>query len=78
MKKTGIIYWDIPYRAGELKAEGCDKDGNILSSYSIKTSGRPYALRVSADRTNLSCNRATAHLIVEVIDEKGVVVKLGR
>lgn len=76
-EKTGIIYWDIPYRAGELKAEGCDKDGNILSSYSIKTSGRPYALRVSADRTNLSCNRATAHLIVEVIDEKGVVVKLG-
>ena len=76
-EKTGIIYWDIPYRAGELKAEGCDKDGNILSSYSIKTSGRPYALRVSTDRTNLSCNRATAHLIVEVIDEKGVVVKLG-
>ena len=76
-EKTGIIYWDIPYQAGELKAEGCDKDGNILSSYSIRTSGRPYALRVSADRTNLSCNRATAHLIVEVIDEKGVVVKLG-
>ena len=24
-EKTGIIYWDIPFRAGELRAEGCDK-----------------------------------------------------
>ena len=55
----------------------CDKDGNVLSSYSIRTSGRPYALRVSADRTALSKDRATAHLTVEVIDENGVVVKLG-
>ena len=60
-----------------MRAEGCDKDGNVLSSYSIRTSGRPYALRVSADRTDLSKDRATAHLTVEVIDENGVVVKLG-
>lgn len=76
-EKSGIIHWDIPYQAGELRAEGCDKDGNVLSSYSIRTSGRPYALRVSADRTALSKDRATAHLTVEVIDENGVVVKLG-
>lgn len=76
-EKTGIIYWDIPYQPGELKAEGCDKDGNAMSDYSIKTSGRPYALRVSADRTSLSKDRATAHLTVEIIDESGTVVKLG-
>ena len=76
-EKTGIIYWDIPYQPGELKAEGCDKDGNAVSDYSIKTSGRPYALRVSADRTSLSKDRATAHLTVEIIDESGTVVKLG-
>lgn len=76
-EKTGIIHWDIPYQAGELRAEGCDKDGNVLSSYAIKTSGRPYALRVSADRTALSKDRATAHLTVEVVDENGTVVKLG-
>lgn len=48
-----------------------------MSDYSIKTSGRPYALRVSADRTSLSKDRATAHLTVEIIDESGTVVKLG-
>lgn len=75
--KTGIIYWDIPYQPGKLLTEGCDKDGNVMSFYSIKSSGRPYALRVSADRTKLSSDRATAHLTVEVIDEEGTPVKLG-
>ncbi len=75
--KTGIIHWDIPYAAGELRAEGCDADGKVLSSYAIRSSGRPYALRVSADRTQLASDRATAHLTVEVVDENGTVVKLG-
>lgn len=75
-EKTGIIHWDVPYQAGELRAEGCDKAGNVLSSYAIKTSGRPYAIRVTADRTTLSKDRATAHLTVEVVDENGVIVKL--
>ena len=76
-EKTGIIYWDIPFRAGELRAEGCDKEGNALSSYSIRTSGRPYAIRATADRTILFGDRATAHITVEVVDEEGTVVKLG-
>lgn len=76
-EKTGIIHWDIPYQAGELRAEGCDKDGKVLSDYSIKSSGRPYALRVSADRTTLTADRATAHLFIEVVDEDGTIVKLG-
>jgi hypothetical protein len=74
---TGIIYWDIPYRPGKLVAEGCDKAGKVLSSYTITSSGLPYALRVTADRTTLSAHRATVHLTVEVVDEKGIVVKLG-
>ena len=48
-----------------------------LSSYSIRTSGRPYAIRATADRTILSGDRATAHITVEVVDEEGTVVKLG-
>lgn len=74
---TGIIYWDIPYSAGELRAEGCDAEGNVLSSYAIHSSGRPYALRVSADNTRLDSNRATTHIVVEVVDEESNLVKLG-
>ena len=76
-EKSGIIYWDIPYQAGDLQAEGCDNNGNVVSNYSIKSSGRPYALRAGADRTTLSSDQATAHIIVEIVDENGTIVKLG-
>ena len=69
-EKTGIIYWDIPFQAGELRAEGCDEEGNALSGYSIRTSGRPYAIRATADRTILSGDRATAHITVEWLTKK--------
>lgn len=75
--KTGIISWDIPYQPGELKAEGCDKDGKTLACYSIKSSERPYSLRATVDRNELSTDKATAHITVEVLDENGTVVKLG-
>lgn len=45
--------------------------------YSIRTSGRPYAICATADRTILSGDRVTAHITVEVVDEEGTVVKLG-
>lgn len=73
--QTGIIHWDIPYAHGELKAEGCDAHGNVLSDYVIKSSLRPYSLSVSVDKTVIS-GREVAHVLVEVLDENGVVVKL--
>ena len=75
--KSGIIYWDIPYQDGELRAEGCDATGKVLSSYAIKTSGRPYALRTTVDKEVLSPDKATAHVTIEVVDEQGTIVKLG-
>ena len=74
--KSGIIYWDIPYEAGELVAEGCDASGKVLSCYTLRTTGRPYAIRVKADRETLSAGKATAHIEIEVVDEKGLPVKL--
>lgn len=76
-QKTGIIYWDIPYSEGELVAEGCDANGNVVSTYSLKSSGLPFALRVSVDNTSPIKERATTHVIIEVVDQVGNVVKLG-
>lgn len=73
-EKTGIIYWDIPYQAGDLCAQGCDAEGNILSEYSIQTAGEAFAIRARVEEQALSMGQV-AHIIVEVIDEKGVVLK---
>ena len=74
--ETGIIHWEIPYQPGELKAEGLNKDGDVESSYVIKTSGLPYALKISSDIDDFTKPGETAHLFIEVVDENGVPVKL--
>lgn len=74
--KSGIIHWDIPYEAGELRAEGCDESGKVLSSYAVRSSGLPYALCVTADCDTLSADRRVAHVLVEVVDEQGIPVRL--
>lgn len=73
---TGIIYWDIPYAQGSLVAEGLDKEGKVISSYSIRSSKQPYALRVAESEINLCKNHKIAHVIVEIVDENGVPVML--
>ena len=74
--ESGIIYWDIPYHPGALKAEGCDANGNVLSEYIVNTSGRPYAIRATADRQSMPKGGSVVHVTVEVVDENGVIVKL--
>nr|WP_325289267.1 sugar-binding domain-containing protein [uncultured Bacteroides sp.] len=74
--KSGIIYWDIRYEVGELRAEGCDEAGNVLSSYAVRSSGLPYGLRVTADCDSLTADRRVAHVLIEVVDEQGIPVRL--
>lgn len=74
--KTGIIYWDIPFEAGKLVAEGIGKDGHVESEYSISTSGRPYAITAVADRECFVKPEEVAHISIEIVDENGVPVKL--
>ena len=74
--EEGIIYWDVPYAPGVLRAEAFDKDDNMQSSYVIQTSGRPYQLRATVDKAEMGPDNHVAHITVEVLDENGVVVKL--
>lgn len=76
----GMIYWDIPYVEGELVAEGYDAGGNLQASYAIKTCGRPYTLRATLieteTRSRVAISKPTYQILVEVLDEKGALVKL--
>jgi beta-galactosidase/beta-glucuronidase len=73
---NGIIYWDIPYAPGQLTVEGIDDTGAVAADYTIATSGRPYALRITADRDSFTAAGQTAHIFIEVVDENGIPVKL--
>ncbi|GAB3420915.1 glycoside hydrolase family 2 TIM barrel-domain containing protein [Niabella aquatica] len=70
--KTGIVYWDVPYQPGELKAEGIDDAGKTIAVYSVKTSGAPYAIKLI---TNMGRDQdQVAQVAVQVIDKNGVPV----
>ena len=72
---TGLIWWDIPYKSGILRAEALD-NGQALATYQIETSGRPAALRLSSDKTVLTGRGRVAHVIIEVTDSEGRPVNL--
>lgn len=73
---TGIIHWDIPFAPGKLTAQGMNNEGNPLSSYTITTSGRPYAISAKSDKESFSKSGEVAHIEIEIVDENGIPVKL--
>ena len=73
---TGIIGWDVPYKAGVLKAEGYDASGKKVSEYEIRPAQRPAALKAVADRNELNAG-GLVHVAVEVVDDNGNLVPLG-
>lgn len=81
---NGIIYWDIPFHAGTLRCEALDAKGNVEITYSITTSRRPYAIKATIiddyidnkTSTNAIPDGHVAHVLIQVVDENGVVVKL--
>lgn len=73
---VGMMYWDIPFTAGTLVAEGLNAKGDVESSYNITTSGRPYQIIATAEESQLEGKGRVAHVVIQVVDENGVVVKL--
>ena len=74
--ETGFMKWNVPFKPGVIRAEALDGDGNVVAEHSIRTSLRPYSLKVSTDRAELIGDRSVAHVLVEVLDENGNIVNL--
>ena len=74
--KTGIIYWDIPYKEGKLEAIGMDVAGKEISTYHIQTSQQPYALQIVEVDKTVDKKKGVAKIVLQVVDEKGIPVML--
>lgn len=73
---TGIIYWDIPYRAGKLEVVGMDKNGSETARYGIQSSKQPYAIQIVRADTEINKDKGLAQIVMQVVDENGVPVML--
>jgi hypothetical protein len=67
-----IIYWDVPYTAGNLKLTGY-KNRLPAAAYTIKTSGAPYALKAIVEKDKAG-KTGLNHIIIQVVDRYGIIV----
>ena len=68
------LSWDVPYRAGTLRAVGT-KDGQVVSTFEVKTTGEPAAVRLTGDRDLIESGGGdVAHVKVEIVDRDGLLV----
>lgn len=68
------VSFEVPYVAGELRALGLT-NGKVVAQSSLKTSGPPKGLRLTADRSSIRADRNDLSFVtVEVMDEKGQLV----
>jgi beta-galactosidase len=65
------LEWSVKYEPGVLEARGT-KDGKVVLTEKRETTGDPVAIRVTADRTEISADgEDVAVLKIEVLDKEG-------
>jgi beta-galactosidase len=73
-EKSITSTFEVPYVAGELIAS-CYENGKEAATQSLKTTGKPTAIRLLADRTKIKANCNDLSFIrAEIIDSEGNIV----
>jgi beta-galactosidase len=68
------LSWDVPYAAGTLTASGV-KDGNVVCTAEIQTTGAGAKLGLTVDRQRIrTAPSDVAHVTVQVLDAQGLMV----
>lgn len=71
------LTWTVPYQPGTLKAVGV-KDGKIVATEEITTTGAPAAVDLVVDRVVIAADRRdVVHVTVRILDEHGRLVPTG-
>ena len=66
------IIFDVPYEAGELIAIAYDEKGNETMRRVIKTAGEPYAVKLEAERSEITADgEDVCYLRAYIIDKDG-------
>lgn len=68
------VEFEVPYKAGELKAVAL-KEGHVISTKSLQTTGTPAAIKLDVDRSVIRADRNDlAYVSITVVDKDGNVV----
>lgn len=67
-----LMWKDVIYQPGEIKAVAYNDAGNPVDTFSIKTAGSTYQLRTIIDRKEITAEgKDLAYVTVEILDKEG-------
>ena len=73
--KTGryrLMWMDVKYQPGTIKVVAYDKNGKPAAEKSLTTAGKPYAIKLEADRTVLSADaKDLCYVTATIVDKNG-------
>ena len=70
-----LMWNDVVYQKGEIRVVAYDAKGNVAASESVRTAGKPYALRLECDRSSIARDgEDLAYVTVSVTDKDGNAV----
>lgn len=70
-----LMWNDVVYQKGEIRVVAYDAKGNVAASESVRTAGKPYALRLECDRDSIARDgEDLAYVTASVVDKDGNTV----
>jgi beta-galactosidase len=67
-----LMWMDVKYEPGTVKVVAFDKNGKPAAEKIMKTAGKPYKLKLEADRTTIDANgKDISFVTVSVVDKEG-------
>jgi len=67
-----ILSWNVPYKAGRLKAIGY-QNGIVVKENYIDTHGKPYRVILSKDKNTNAVNDDLVYVTVKILDKNGKI-----
>lgn len=72
MERFRLVWKDVVYRPGALKVIAYDASGNAVMEKTVRTAGKPYALKLTPDRSTLAADgEDLSYINVSVVDRDG-------
>lgn len=74
IERYRLIWDNVVYEPGEVKAVAYDAEGNVIDTAYVYTAGEPHHIVVSADRDVIASDgEDLVYITASIVDEKGVV-----
>lgn len=72
LERYRLMWMNVKYEPGTIKVVAYDDNGKPVAEKSVTTAGKPYALKLEADRTQMNADgQDLCYVTVSVVDKKG-------